>query len=67
MSERWLVALPVFNEVKHVDRVLDEVKRYCRDILVVDDGSTDGTAEVLARPRTSASFATRKTWGTGAV
>jgi glycosyltransferase involved in cell wall biosynthesis len=49
MSERWLVALPVFNEVKHVDSVLDEVKRYCRDVLVVDDGSSDGTAEVLAR------------------
>jgi len=49
MSERWLVALPVFNEVKHVDSVLDEVKRYCRDVLVIDDGSSDGTAEVLAR------------------
>ncbi len=47
MSERWLVALPVFNEVKHVDSVLDEVKRYCRDILVVDDGSTDGTAALV--------------------
>jgi dolichol-phosphate mannosyltransferase len=49
MSERWLVALPVYNEVHHVDRVLDEVLRYCRDVLVVDDGSTDGTSEVLAR------------------
>jgi glycosyltransferase involved in cell wall biosynthesis len=49
MSERWLVALPVYNEEKHVDGVLDEVLRYCRDVLVVDDGSTDGTSEVLAR------------------
>lgn len=48
MSSRRLVALPVFNEVQHVERVLDEVRRYSREILVVDDGSTDGTAELLA-------------------
>ncbi|MCA9172473.1 MAG: glycosyltransferase family 2 protein [Planctomycetales bacterium] len=46
---RTLVALPVFNEVKHVDGVLNEVKRFASDILVVDDGSTDGTRELLAK------------------
>jgi glycosyltransferase involved in cell wall biosynthesis len=45
---RALTALPVYNEVKHVAAVLDEVLRYCRDVLVVDDGSRDGTAELLA-------------------
>ena len=48
MQPRVLVALPVFNEVAHVDRVLCQVSRYADHILVVDDGSTDGTAEVLA-------------------
>jgi glycosyltransferase involved in cell wall biosynthesis len=48
MSGRRLVALPVYNEVRHVECVLDEVQRYCPEILVVDDGSTDGTAELLA-------------------
>jgi glycosyltransferase involved in cell wall biosynthesis len=49
-SNRRLVALPVFNEARHVDRVLDEVVRQGQcDVLVVDDGSTDGTAELLAR------------------
>jgi glycosyltransferase involved in cell wall biosynthesis len=43
-----LTALPVYNEAKHVSPVLDEVLRYCRDVLVVDDGSSDGTAEILA-------------------
>lgn len=47
--EKWLAALPVFNEVDYVDPILDEVKRYADHILVVDDGSTDGTAEVLDR------------------
>lgn len=46
---RWLTALPVYNEVNYVDGVLDEVVRYARDILVVDDGSHDGTADVLAK------------------
>jgi dolichol-phosphate mannosyltransferase len=49
MSSRCLVALPVFNEVRHVNRVLDEVRRYAREILVVDDGSADGTSDLLAR------------------
>ena len=46
--ERWLAALPVYNEVRYVDGVLDQVAQYARDVLVVDDGSTDGTADVLA-------------------
>lgn len=49
IAPRILTALPVFNEVKHVREVLAEVARYADDILVVDDGSTDGTAEELAK------------------
>jgi dolichol-phosphate mannosyltransferase len=45
---RALTALPVYNEVDHVSPVLDEVLRHCREVLVVDDGSRDGTAETLA-------------------
>jgi glycosyltransferase involved in cell wall biosynthesis len=45
---RYLTALPVFNEASHVDAVLDEVVQHAGDILVVDDGSTDGTADRLA-------------------
>ncbi len=45
---RSLTALPVYNEAAHVSPVLDEVLRYCREVLVVDDGSRDGTAEILA-------------------
>jgi len=45
---RFLTALPVFNEAAHVDGVLDEVLRHTADVCVVDDGSTDGTARILA-------------------
>ena len=45
---RFLTALPVFNEAAHVAGVLAEVRKVTPDVLVVDDGSTDGTAELLA-------------------
>ncbi|MEQ8838414.1 MAG: glycosyltransferase family 2 protein, partial [Lacipirellulaceae bacterium] len=45
---RFLTALPVFNEESHVDEVLDKVRNYASDILVVNDGSSDGTGERLA-------------------
>lgn len=48
MPRRFLTALPVYNERNHVTEVLNEVARYSSDILVVDDGSSDGTAELLA-------------------
>lgn len=46
---RILIAIPVFNEERYVDAVLDRVARYHREVVVIDDGSTDGTAERLAR------------------
>jgi glycosyltransferase involved in cell wall biosynthesis len=47
MSTRFLTALPVYNEAQHVRQVLAEVRRYSPEILVVDDGSSDGTSELL--------------------
>jgi len=49
MSLTTLTALPVYNEAAHVDHVLDQVLLHCQDVLVVDDGSTDGTAAHLAK------------------
>lgn len=48
---RWLTAIPIYNEVGHVQEVLNAVRRYSQEILVVDDGSTDGTAELLDQDR----------------
>lgn len=48
MILKSLAALPVFNEARHVSGVLDQVSRYIDDVLVVDDGSSDGTGEILS-------------------
>ena len=45
---RLLIAIPVYNERKYVQTVLDKVRRFHDDVLVIDDGSTDGTGEHLA-------------------
>src|SRR5262245_3664962 len=48
IAMKFLTAIPVYNEERHVEGVLREVRRYSPDIVVVDDGSTDRTAELLA-------------------
>lgn len=48
LCSRTLVILPALNEEQALAGVLDELARECPelDVLVVDDGSTDGTSEV---------------------
>ncbi len=48
MTRRVLTALPVYNEAAHINGVLDEVRAHACDVLVVDDGSTDKTPELLS-------------------
>ncbi len=49
MTPRYLTALPVYNEQSHLAEVLATVRQYAQNILVVDDGSTDATPELLKR------------------
>ncbi len=46
---KWIAALPVYNEANYVDEVLTEVTQYADNVLVVNDGSSDATAERLQR------------------
>jgi dolichol-phosphate mannosyltransferase len=46
---RLLTAVPVYNEEAHLVPVLEEVLRHAGDVLVVDDGSSDRTPELLGQ------------------
>jgi len=45
-QEIWLV-LPVFNEAKYIGKVLNKLENITHNIIVVDDGSDDHTADLL--------------------
>src|SRR6266702_6441722 len=45
----FLTAIPIYNEERHIEAVLHEIRRYSPHILVVNDGSTDRSGELLAR------------------
>jgi len=38
--------IPAFNEEKTIGRVVEDVKRYVQNVIVVDDGSSDATGDV---------------------
>lgn len=42
-----LIAIPTYNEGRGVEAVIDRVKPYCPNILIVDDGSSDSTPQIL--------------------
>lgn len=44
-----LIAIPVYNEYSYVADILTAVSRYSSNILVVDDGSDDGTEKLLEK------------------
>jgi glycosyltransferase involved in cell wall biosynthesis len=43
------VVIPVYNEKETIRRIIEKVLKldFVKEVLVVDDGSTDGTAEIL--------------------
>jgi len=45
---RPFVLIPTYNNAGTIQGVVEGVRAYCADVLVVNDGSTDETAELLA-------------------
>ncbi len=64
---RWITAIPVYNEARHLSEVLREVRRTSPEVVVINDGSTDGTGELLARERDVAIVAHPVNRGYGAA
>jgi glycosyltransferase involved in cell wall biosynthesis len=46
---RPFVVLPCLNEALAIRGLLEGVLAYCRDVIVIDDGSTDETAAIVAQ------------------
>jgi glycosyltransferase involved in cell wall biosynthesis len=55
------VVIPIYNEAENIEELLDELTQVLQrtdhryEILAVDDGSTDGSYEILMRLRICAS------------
>jgi glycosyltransferase involved in cell wall biosynthesis len=46
---RPFVVVPCLDEERAIEGLLQGVLAHCRDVIVIDDGSTDRTAEIVAR------------------
>ncbi|MEG0500156.1 MAG: glycosyltransferase, partial [Rikenellaceae bacterium] len=44
---RCVVILPTYNNSTTITTVIDDVLRYSTDVIVVNDGSTDDTRQIL--------------------
>lgn len=49
MRDEIFVIIPAYNEAVRIGAVLEGAEKYCRNIIVVDDGSDDQTSEVAKR------------------
>ncbi|MFH1133501.1 MAG: glycosyltransferase family 2 protein [Nanoarchaeota archaeon] len=43
------IIIPAFNEAKRIGKVIDAARRQSKNVIVVDDGSSDGTSAVAER------------------
>ena len=47
MNSNVSVIIPVYNEALNIEDVINGVKKYCENIIVVDDKSTDSSFEII--------------------
>ena len=52
MQSSYTIIIPVFNEIKHINHLLNELRSYYKkghEIIIIDDGSDDGSYEALLK------------------
>ncbi len=48
MEEVWVI-IPAYNEAKNINKVIKKTRRYSKNIVIVDDGSTDDTYDIAIK------------------
>lgn len=48
-AQRICVLVPTYNNEQTLEKVLNDIERYTSNIVIVNDGSTDSTADILER------------------
>ncbi len=43
------VLIPTYNNSKTIEQVIHSTLEYCQDVMVINDGCTDGTAHILSK------------------
>ena len=43
---RTCVLIPAFNEARYIANVVERTRQYVAEVVVIDDGSGDGTADI---------------------
>jgi len=60
-----MLAIPVYNERETLNAVLDQVAKYPVAVVALDDGSTDGSREILGQRRDVCAISHRQNCGYG--
>jgi glycosyltransferase involved in cell wall biosynthesis len=45
--KKYFVVVPAYNEVKNIRRCVNHILKFSKNVIVVNDGSSDGTREIL--------------------
>lgn len=49
MNSNVSVIIPVYNEERNIENVIEGVEKYCENIIIVDDKSTDNSYEIIKK------------------
>jgi len=51
MKKKTWIVIPAHNEARNISKVIDEVRRYAKNIIVIDDGSKDKTYDIVKKKK----------------
>ncbi|MAH33168.1 dolichyl-phosphate mannose synthase [archaeon] len=51
MKSKTFAIVPAYNEEKHINKIVKEIRKYVDEVVVVDDGSNDRTKEIAEKSK----------------